>query len=202
MNRLYPYLKCPRQPLKSDKSKGFSLIELLLVLTLSSFFVGSLFHFLICFEQSIAFWDRSLWRQQALSATLFYMIRDIRMAGSNPFAETTFSPMEMIPEEEERSTGIDLYMDKRGARVRSGPDGDCEDPDENILFYLDKRTGTLRRNGQPMALGISENPEENPLFIFESRGERGLVNVWLTTGAETNAFSLSTAVHIRNAFND
>jgi len=187
------------QPFGPLGLKGFSLVELLIVLTLTSFFVGSLVQALICFEQSISHFDHSLRRQQSLSAALFFMSRDIRMAGSNPMAERRFSPLEVIPEQEDRSIGIDLYMDKRGASARSKPDGDSEDPDEQIFFFLEKPTETLRRNGQPMALGIRENPGENPLFTLETEGPMGLVHIWLTMGEGENDFSLSTAVYVRNS---
>ncbi len=181
-------------------SKGFSLIELLIVLTLSMFLTGAFLEVTLCIERCITAWDRSLRMRQTLSATLFYMAKDIRMAGCNPIGEYGFTAIEIVPGPGDITPGLEVKMDKRGTQPRSRPDGDILDPDEKIFFFHDSDKGILRRNGQPMALQIENNPEDEPLFDLEKSADRGLISILLTTVAGDESLSFSTAIYVRNLF--
>ncbi len=179
-------------------SKGFSLLELLIVLTLSMILIGAFIETTICIERCITAWDRSLRRRQTMSASLFYMTKDIRMAGCNPMEEIDFTALEIIPEDGDITVGLEVNMDKRGSATRSRPDGDIFDPDEKIFFVRHRDKGILRRNGQPMALQINDNLEDEPLFYLEKEADKRLVSMSLTTGEGDEIISFSTAVYVRN----
>ncbi len=114
--------------------------------------------------------------------------------------ELDFSALEIVPGSGDITTVLVIKMDKRGSQPRSRPDGDILDPDEKIFFFRDRDKGILRRNGQPMALQIENNPEDEPLFVLEKTADKGLISILLTTVAGDDSLSFSTAFYVRNPF--
>jgi hypothetical protein len=97
--------------------------------------------------------------QQNIRAAMFYMQREIRMAGSDPFRVGTFGITTA------GQTKIAFTEDVRGdatgatAAIRNSPDGDVGDPDENLTYdFVDSNADGIKdsitRNGVTVARNI------------------------------------------------
>ena len=76
--------------------------------------------------------------QQNLRAAMYHMEREIRMAGCDP--NQTVDAQFVTA----NATSITFTQDLRGDTEGSQPDGDTDDPNENITYYLNG--DELRRN--------------------------------------------------------
>jgi hypothetical protein len=177
---------------------GWILAELLTVLALTAFFSAALVQTAVCLRRCMAHWEESARMRQTLSAALFIVSGDIRLAGSNPRGTADFDPAEFVPGTGGAPERLEIRMDKRGAQVGSRPDGDVEDPDEVVLYRWDDEHEVLRRNNQPLAARIVQNPGGVPVFDLIEQTPFGLVRVFVTTHPHEGRLSLSTAVFMRN----
>jgi len=178
--------------------EGWALPELLTVLALTAFFLGALFQTTLSLERSLHRWEESARMRQTLSAVLSYMSRDMRMAGLNPTGKAVFEGAILIEEAGTTPERVEIRMDKRGSTPGSPADGDIEDPDEVIVYRWDDEHRVLRRNHQPLAARIVENPWGVPVFDLMKDASHGLVRLSVTTQTPLGSLSLSTAVCIRN----
>ena len=177
---------------------GWVLTELLTVMVLTIFFAGGLLQTVLSMQRMTSKWERSVSMRQSLSAALFLVCRDMRMAGCNPMHEADFQGVGLLDEGDPVHRGIQLRMDRRGKSPGSNPDGDAEDPDEDILYLWEEGESLLRRNGQPVAIRITGNPDGESVFFREQGPEGDLLQVSLTTGFQGESLSLYTSVHVRN----
>lgn len=179
-------------------TQGWILSELLTVLALTALFSCALIQTTLCLQRCLTHWEESGRMRRTLSAALFIMSRDIRMAGSNPTGKADFRGLEPIEGAGESAGALRLRMDKRGSAVGSRPDGDIQDPDETILYRWDEADEVLRRNNQPMAAGIVRNPGGIPVFELIQNASGGLLRVSLSTSTSDGSLTLSTSVFLRN----
>ncbi len=183
---------------KAEATDGWAFAELLTVLLLTGFFVAALLQTTLCLQRCLAHWEASARMRQALSAALFQVVRDVRMAGCNPKEASAFEgaaltlPGGGAPEE------VRIEMDRRGPATGSPPDGDTGDPGEVIVFRWDEPHQVLRRNNQPMAARIVRNAGGAPVFSLTKDASKGILRMLATTGTQGGRLSLSTAVCIRN----
>jgi len=178
--------------------RGYALVEIVIALTVSAFLFGALVQTVISINGCVTRWDRKVRMRQALSAALLCISRDIRMAGSNPAGSAEFQGVELGEEAGGGSATVRLKMDKRGRGTGTRPDGDIEDPDEQIEYHWEAAEEILKRNGQPVAIKAVANTEGVPVFRLEKISDWALVSVALCLGREAETMSLSTAVHVRN----
>lgn len=181
-----------------EKQSGWALVELLTVLVLTAFFSGALFQTTLCLQRCLTHWEQSARMRQTLSAAIFYMSRDMRMAGCNPTGRAAFEGASLIQDGGKAPESVEIRMDKRGPKTGSPPDGDIEDPDEVILYRWDDKHEVLRRNNQPLAARIVLNSCGLPVFSLMKDSSRGLLRLCVTTGTPYGDLSLSTAVFMRN----
>jgi len=176
---------------------GWALVEILISLVLAAFFVALLVQAVKSVHCRVADCDRAARLRQTLAAAVFLLSRDLRMTGCNPSGAPPplVLDLEDIVEQGDRLT---IRMDKRGPGAHSGPDGDMEDPDERIQFYGDFRNGVLRRNGQPIALGLERNAGGEPLFLVRSTGGARMLETTITLAEGDRRASLSACVQFRN----
>jgi len=171
---------------------------MLVALTLTAFFTVALVQTCLIVHRGVSRWDRSVRTRQMLTATLHFMSRDVRLAGCNPYGNSSFLPIDPVYGPDGNISRFTLRHDKRGKEPGSGPDGDIQDPDERIEYRFDAETGALRRNHQPMALGILKNPEGAPPFELVEHHAFGHLKILLTAGESGDDMSLATSVCIRN----
>ena len=91
--------------------------------------------------------------QQNLRAAMFYMQREIRMAGCDPTGDANAGIVTA------NSDSISFTEDVRGDSAGSDPDGALDDPNEDITYNLDDSDGDgvddeLDRNNQTVAQNI------------------------------------------------
>ena len=177
---------------------GWALVELLTVLVLTGFFSSLLLQTTLCVQRCLAHWETSARMRQTLSATLFRISRDFRVTGCDPLGDAASEAMAILQDGGASPEQVHIRMDKRGSKTGSPPDGDMEDPDEFIVYQWDDKHQVLRRNHQPVAGGIVQNPDAGPVFRLHKDSSRGLFHIYVTTRTPETSLSLSTAVCIRN----
>lgn len=186
----------PRRPAKAS---GWILAEMLPAMVLSGLLAGFVLQGGLAIQRTMATCERALLARHMLAASLAYLARDLRTAGCNPMGTTGVGGFDL----ETLSSGepeVRIERDIRGAPVGSLPDGDAEDPEEQIVYRWHAAGHLLSRNGQPLTTNVLPNLEEEPLFSMRARRGRVLVWVHLTIGLEGTAERLSgsTAVLVRN----
>jgi type II secretory pathway pseudopilin PulG len=184
---------------KTSPPNGFALVELLTVLVLTGFLSSVLLQTTLGLQRCLAHWETSARMRQTLSAALSQMSRDFRITGCNPIGDAASEGTAVLEDGGTAPEQVHIRMDKRGSRPGSPPDGDMEDPDESIVYQWDDKHQVLRRNHQPVAGRIVQNPWGGPVFRLEKDFSRGLLRMSVTTQTPEGSLSLSSAVCIRNA---
>ena len=128
-----------------NNHKGFTLIELLVAMTVGLVVMAGVSMTFRSQQKSYLLQEQMAAMQQNLRAAMFHMEREIRMAGCDP--NLTASAQFVTA----NATSITFTQDIRGGGTDgSQPDGDTDDPTENITYYLndidmDGRGDELRR---------------------------------------------------------
>ena len=190
-----PHANCPRP---SSSPSGFALVELLTALVLTGFFSSVLLQTTVALQRCLAHWETSARMRRTLSAALFQVSRDFRVTGCNPVGDAPSEGTAILLDGGTAPEQVHIRMDKRGSKPGSPPDGDMEDPDEFIVYRWDDKHQVLRRNHQPVAGRIVQNPGGGPVFRLQKDSSRGLLRMSVTTRTPEGSMSLSSAVCIRN----
>jgi type IV pilus assembly protein PilW len=140
-------------------NQGFTIVELVIALAVSLLALAAIYSTFLAQHRSYQVQSETADMQQNIRAAMYYMQREIRMAGSNPFATIPAFGITAAG-----ASSITFTEDVRGAAagvppVPGPPDGDVGDPDENITYNLGDSDGdgvpdTLYRNGVPVAQNI------------------------------------------------
>ena len=129
-----------------NNHKGFTLIELLVAMSVGLVVMAGVSMTFRSQQKSYLLQEQMAAMQQNLRAAMFHMEREIRMAGCDP--NQTASAQFVTA----NATSITFTQDIGGGGADgSQPDGDTEDPRENITYYLNDIDGDglgdeLRRN--------------------------------------------------------
>ena len=128
-------------------NKGFTLIELLVAIAIASVVMAGIYSAYYSQQRSYVVQEQVAEIQQNLRAAMYFMAKEIRMAGCNPTGAA----------EAKIKTGgehtIRFTMDLTSKKVPPGPDGKIDSTlDEDITYAL---VGTeLHRNGTLLAENI------------------------------------------------
>lgn len=116
--------------LSIKNNKGFTLIEILMTLVISSIIMGSVFLTYSNQQKSYISSDKIAEAQQNLRAALLIMTSEIREAGCDP---TGYANSGIVTAS---STQINFTRDIAGHALNDDhlSDGDVDDPNENITF--------------------------------------------------------------------
>jgi type II secretory pathway component PulJ len=185
------------RPAGGGSWQGWILSELLVALVLAGFFTAGLFQTVWSVQRCLGHWDRRARMRQALVAALFCLARDVRLAGCNPLGGSLPAAFHLEGADAE-TTRLVFAMDKRGPAPGSWPDGDGGDPDEQIEYRCQGRDQVLRRNGQPVIVGIQNYRGEVPLFQVRTVGSAKLLEIDLRVSEAGETQRLATWVQIRN----
>jgi type IV pilus assembly protein PilW len=123
-------LKCSNQ--------GFTMIELMIAMVVSLLALAAIYSTFLAQHRSYQVQRETSDMQQNIRVAMYYMQREIRMAGSDPFKAGPFGITAA------NAASISLTEDVRGNNIGDPPDGDVGDPDENITYSL--TSGNLVRN--------------------------------------------------------
>ncbi len=121
-----------------NNHKGFTLIELLVAMSVGLVVMAGVSMTFRSQQKSYLLQEQMAAMQQNLRAAMYHMEREIRMAGCDP--NQTVDAQFVTA----NATSITFTQDLRGDTEGSQPDGDTDDPNENITYYLNG--DELRRN--------------------------------------------------------
>jgi len=129
------------------------MVELLVAMLISLLALGAIYSTFLTQFKSYQVQGEVAAMQQNIRAGMYHMEREIRTAGCNP---TTFADTGIITANADL---IKFTEDIRGDSAGSNPDGDIDDPNEDITYNLDDSNGDgvvdeLDRNNQTVAENI------------------------------------------------
>jgi type IV pilus assembly protein PilW len=112
------------------KKEGFTLSELLVAMVISGVVMAAMYSSYYSQQKSYVVQEQVAAMQQNLRAAMFYMEKEIRMAGcdSERSADAGITTA--------NASSISFTEDIRGAAEGSNPDGDTNDPNESITYSL------------------------------------------------------------------
>jgi len=138
---------------RSLNEQGFTIIELLVSMAVFLLAIGAIYSTFQAQHKSYLMQQEVAAMQQNLRAAMFYMQREIRMAGCDPTGDANAGIVTA------NSDSISFTEDVRGDSAGSDPDGALDDPNEDITYNLDDSDGDgdddeLDRNNQTVAQNI------------------------------------------------
>ncbi|MCK4784626.1 MAG: prepilin-type N-terminal cleavage/methylation domain-containing protein [Desulfobacteraceae bacterium] len=115
-----------------DNHKGFTLIELMIAMAISLIVMAGIYSAYQSQQKSHDIQIQVAAMQQNLRAAMFYMEREIRMAGCDPKGNA--APAAAIIDAQANS--IEFRSDIRGNSVGTEPDGETDDDNEHIEYRI------------------------------------------------------------------
>ncbi|MGA8181830.1 MAG: prepilin-type N-terminal cleavage/methylation domain-containing protein [Desulfobacterales bacterium] len=114
----------------SRSNQGFTMVELLVAMVVAFLALEAIYSTFLNQHRSYQIQEETAEMQQNLRAALLYMKREIRMAGCDPIgtADARIVKAERIL--------IRFAEDVRGNSPDSDPDGDADDPNEDVTYSL------------------------------------------------------------------
>ena len=113
-----------------SKKEGFTLSELLVAMVISGVVMAAMYSSYYSQQKSYVVQEQVAAMQQNLRAAMFYMEKEIRMAGCNSKRSADAGITTA------NANSVAFTEDIRGAAEGSNPDGDTNDPNESITYYL------------------------------------------------------------------
>lgn len=125
--------------------RGFTLMELIVVVLLGLILAGAIYSFFLPMFGTAKHVHEASFLQEGARANMELMLRDIRMAGSFPDKGETV-PSTCDPYIEIDSDYIIVRMDITG-------DGDCNDSDEDVKYEYIPAEKVIKRNSEAFVGG-------------------------------------------------
>ena len=116
-------------------AQGFTIIELMLAIAIAGIVMASFYSVYISQQSSYLRQEKVASMHQNIRSAMYYMGREIRMAGLDPTGEAGAG----IVRAEENL--IQFTEDIRGQNENNPPDGDTGDSNEDITYTLDDKDG-------------------------------------------------------------
>ena len=132
----------------TNNDKGFTLVELLVAMAISLIVMASIGYLYYYQQKSYVVQEQISAMQQNLRAAMYYMEKEIRMAGCDP----TQADWPRIVTASKNS--INFTLDITDGSGTGPPDGNPGDANEDITYSLDTVDDQLERNSQPLAENI------------------------------------------------
>ena len=138
---------------ESYRYQGFTIIELLLAVAVAGIVLAGFYSVYMSQQRSYLRQEEIAAMNQNIRSALFYMGREIRMAGLDPTGTANAGIVENLPNR------IRFTEDLRGLNEDDPPNGNTEDPNEDITYTLIDSDGDgdmdLVRNNRLIAENIS-----------------------------------------------
>ena len=122
-----PRLEC------RHSNMGFTIVELLVAMVVALLAMGAIYSTFLNQYRAYRIQEETAEMQQNLRAAMLYMEREIRMAGCDPIG---IADARIIKAER---TLIRFTEDVRGNSSGSDPDGNTDDPNEDITYSLKEK---------------------------------------------------------------
>lgn len=143
-------------------TQGFTLVELLVAMAVSLLAMGAIYSTFLNQFKSYQIQEEIAAMQQNIRTAMYHMQREIRMAGCDPTGSAGAGITAASP------TSISFTEDVRGDSTGSDPDGDIDDPNENIAYSL---SGTnLVRNTGGGDQAVAENIDALNFVYLDANG--------------------------------
>ena len=117
---------------------GFTMIELLVATVVSLLALGAIYSTFLNQQKSYVVQQETAAMHQNIRAAMFYLQREIRMAGCDPLGSASAGIIAA------NATSINFTEDVIGNTPGSDSDGATDDPDENITYALDANNNLVR----------------------------------------------------------
>jgi type IV pilus assembly protein PilW len=143
--------------------QGLTLLEVLLAMAIGGLLLGAIVGTFILQSKSYDVQEQMTEMVQTARAAMDMIGREVRMAGYDP----TGAGFDGISY---HSAQLQLLADLRGANATDPPDGDTNDPNENITYVYDSKNLQIDRNTGGGNQPFAENIEA---FAFAYLGKDG-----------------------------
>jgi len=143
-------------------NQGFTIVELMVAMVVSLLVMGAIYSTFLSQSKSYLVQEEVVAMQQNLRAAMFYMQREIRMAGCDPF------DIGGIGITAANSNSISFTEDVTGNTTGSPPDGDVLDANESITYSLNG--GNLTRNTGGGNQVVAQNIDALDFVYLEADG--------------------------------
>jgi type IV pilus assembly protein PilW len=149
-----------------NNRKAFTLVELLVALVVVGVVMAAIVSTYYSQQKSYVAQEQVAAMQQNLRAAMFYMEREIRMAGCDPKGSANAGIETAAP------NSISFTLDIRGDAIEDPPDGDTTDPSENITYSLYTASGIqkLGRNTGGVNQPVAENIDALDFVYLDEDG--------------------------------
>src|SRR3989338_5208346 len=147
---------------------GFTLLELLISMTIGLVVLGSIFSSFTTQKKSYELQEQITVMEQNLRVPLDFITRDLRNAGYNPTEDlTTGTSVGLIPDDPNDPDDPNVSITTNSIKILSDIDGNGAipttntDADEKVTYdldgtdYTDGITFDIDRNGQPLVQNIT-----------------------------------------------
>ncbi|MBW2605199.1 MAG: prepilin-type N-terminal cleavage/methylation domain-containing protein [Deltaproteobacteria bacterium] len=111
-------------------NQGFTMVELLVAMVVALLALGAIYSTFLNQHKSYVVQEETAAMHQNIRTGMFYMQREIRMAGCDPVGTANARIITA------NATSVNLTEDVRGDLVGSDSDGATDDPNENITYGL------------------------------------------------------------------
>jgi len=118
--------------MKENNEKGFTLVELMIAMVIAAIVMTSVYSVYSAQQRSYIVQEQVAAMHQNLRSAMYFMEREIRMAGCNP----TGAAANVGIQSDSNGTSIHFTEDFRGKDTGDPSDGDTGDPDEDIRYFL------------------------------------------------------------------
>ena len=151
-----------KQILKRLNKQGFTLVELLVAMAISGVVMAGIYTVFYSQQKSYIAQEQIVAMQQNLRAAMFYMEREIRMAGCDP-AQNANPPTPGIQDigwdaGKNRYTSMSFTLDITNTAGTGNPDGLVDGPNEDVTYALADNDGDgdndLERNDNLIAENV------------------------------------------------
>ncbi len=152
--------------------KGFTLIEFIVTMAIMGIVLAGIYSVYYSQQKSFIVQDEVAEMQQNLRAAMFFMAREIRMAGCNPTGKASAGI-----ESDSNANTIHFTMDLRGKDPDDPSDGDTADDNENITYALGDSNGDgiieiVRDTGDGIK-PVAENIDALDFVYLDANGNPG-----------------------------
>ena len=175
---------------------GFTLTELLVVMVIGSIVIAGAFGSYVSQQKAYTITESATFLQQNLRAAMYFIEKDLRMAGFNPKKEASFGFTSVLADSFSITKDI-------GSSNSANDENGAVDAGETITYDVD--SNNLRRNTGGGPLVIAENITDMTLQYFDSNGNtttdgNSVRSVFLTLSASDGdrSRSLSALIKCRN----
>ena len=180
------------------KNRGFTLVELLIYIALFGILSTFIYSLFIQNFKTYSSQQNSMVMTQDLRAAIGIMVRELRLAGYNPTGAVGIG---FVDDADDRyntdANSIHFTMDIDDDAGSGSPDGDVDDENEDVNYYLYTTDGIQklgRRTGGGNPQPIAENIASLTFSYTFADGDIGVPD--LTDGDTTNDLDDIRAVQI------